>query len=206
MTAADLRARILEVGDRVFAERGYAGATVDDVITGAGTSRATFYRYFKSKEDLFHELSRECFVEMRAVVRGFGELGPGQVEQADLERLVALYLDLHRRRGGVIRAWTERTAPPASPAREEATATFDALLGEMARALASTGVPSRVDSEVRAALLFLAIERSCFYVTNRHSHVDPDRLPRTLATMSQRAYFGDGAARPRRRLRVAGGA
>ncbi len=202
----DLRTRILETGDRIFAEKGYAGATVDDVITGAGTSRATFYRYFKSKEDLFRELSRECFVEMRDVVRGFGALGPGPVEPADLERLIAAYLDLHRRRGGVIRAWTERTGPPGSPARAEAVDTFDALLGEMARALEATGVPSRVDSEVRAALLFLAIERSCYYVTNRHSRLDPDRLPPTIATMLQRAYFGDGGERPRRRLRVAGGA
>jgi AcrR family transcriptional regulator len=205
MTAPDLRGRLLEVGDRVFAEKGYAGATVDDVITGAETSRASFYRYFKSKEDLFRELSRECFVEMRAIVRGFGALGPAPVEAAELERLVALYLDLHRRRGGVVRAWTERTAPPGSPARAEAVATFDALLGEMVRALETAGVASRVDSEIRAALLFLAIERSCFYVTNRHSRVDPARLAPSLATMLQRAYFGTGGGRSPRRLRVAGG-
>jgi AcrR family transcriptional regulator len=202
---SELRSRIIEVGDRVFAEKGYAAATVDHVITGAETSRATFYRYFKSKEDLFRELSRECFAEMRAVVRGFGELPPGAVAPAALERLVALYLDLHRRRGGVIRAWTERTGPPGSPARDEAVATFDALLGEMARAVGAAGVPSGVDSGVRAALAFLAIERSCFYVTNRHSRMDPDRLPPTLATMLQRAYFGELSERSRRRLRIAGG-
>jgi AcrR family transcriptional regulator len=203
--STDLRSRILEHGDRVFAEKGYAGATVDDVIGAAGTSRATFYRYFQSKEDLFRELSQECFEEMRSVVRSFTEVGRGTVAAGDLERLLRTYLDLHRRRGGVIRAWTERTAPPGSPARSEAAATFGALLNEMARAVESTGVASRVDSDVRAALLFLAMERSSFYVTNRHSRTDADRLPPTLARMFQRAWFDAGDQRDRRRLRIAGG-
>lgn len=190
-----LRERILSEGDRVFAEKGYAASTVEDVITAAGTSRATFYRYFAGKEGLFDELSRACFVEMRALLRGFSE------REVDLERLVAEYLDLHRRRGGVIRAWTERTAPPDSPGRGEATATFGALIGETTRAVEAAGAPSQVDSDVRAALAFLAMERSCFYVTNRHSRVDPARLPPALATMLQRAWFTGG----RRRLRIAGG-
>jgi AcrR family transcriptional regulator len=188
--SADLRARILEQGDKVFAEKGYAATTVDDVLTAAATSRATFYRYFDSKEDLFLALSKECFREMRDVVRGFGDVTHGAPASGDLERLVATYLDLHRRRGGVIRAWTERTAPAGSPARAEAVTTFAALLGEMAQALESAGEPSDVGSDVRAALLFLAMERSSFYVTNRHSRVDPARLPPALATMFGRAYFG----------------
>jgi AcrR family transcriptional regulator len=188
--SADLRARILEQGDKVFADKGYAATTVDDVIIAAATSRATFYRYFESKEDLFLALSRECLREMRDVVRDFGEVRPGALASGDLERLMAAYLDLHRRRGGVIRAWTERTAPAGSPARAEAATTFAALLGEMAEALESAGVASGGDSRLRAALLFLAMERSSFYVTNRHSRVEPDRLPPALATMFGRAYFG----------------
>lgn len=203
--SGDLRERILEQGNRVFAEKGYAAATVDDVIAAAETSRATFYRYFASKEHLFRELSRECFREMRDVIRGFGEVGARPGAAADLERLVGMYLELHRRRGGVIRAWTERTGPPDSPARAEAAATFGSLLGEMAAAVEATGVPSRVDSEVRAALLFLAMERSCFYVTNRHSRLDAARLPPALATMFGRAYFDTGPPPDRRRLRIAGG-
>jgi AcrR family transcriptional regulator len=60
----NVRGRILDAGERIFAEKGYAGTTVDEVITAALTSRATF-RYFRSKDDLFLELSRRCFFEMR---------------------------------------------------------------------------------------------------------------------------------------------
>jgi hypothetical protein len=105
----------------------------------------------------------------------------------------------------VIRAWTERAAPPDSPLRAEATETFDALLGEMVRALRQTGAPSGVDIEVQAALIFVAIERSSFFVSNRHSRVDPDRLAPTLATMLHRAYFGAAPPGNGRRLRIASG-
>jgi AcrR family transcriptional regulator len=44
---------LLHVGVRVFAAKGYHATTVEDVIQATDISRATFYAYFKSKEDLF---------------------------------------------------------------------------------------------------------------------------------------------------------
>ena len=72
----ELRERLLDAAQRVFATSGYASATVDDIISAAATSRATFYRYFRSKEDLFDELSRACFREMRAVVKDLAGFDP----------------------------------------------------------------------------------------------------------------------------------
>jgi AcrR family transcriptional regulator len=42
----------MEAGRRVFAARGYPDATVDDIASQAGASRATFYLHFKSKCEL----------------------------------------------------------------------------------------------------------------------------------------------------------
>ena len=67
-----LRSRLLEAGNAVFSEVGYTGATVDDLIERESTSRATFYRYFRNKDDLFDELSRACFRDMRAIVEELG--------------------------------------------------------------------------------------------------------------------------------------
>ena len=47
------RARVLDAMARVVAERGYAAATVADVVRAAGVSRTTFYEQFESKEDCF---------------------------------------------------------------------------------------------------------------------------------------------------------
>ncbi len=89
--SVDLRSRLLESAQQVFAVSGYASATVDDIITAAATSRATFYRYFRSKEDLFDELSRRCFLEMRALTKGLMAFDPAVDGRAGLEKLVSAY-------------------------------------------------------------------------------------------------------------------
>ena len=46
------RAAIHHAALRLFAERGYGGATIDDVAASADVSRATVFSYFPTKEDL----------------------------------------------------------------------------------------------------------------------------------------------------------
>ncbi|MDJ0458640.1 TetR family transcriptional regulator [Arthrobacter sp. NQ7] len=47
-----VKAELAEAILAVFIERGYAAVTVDDAARAAGISRATFFRYFGSKEDV----------------------------------------------------------------------------------------------------------------------------------------------------------
>ncbi len=46
-----VRAQIAEVAFNVFAERGFDAVTAAEVAEAAGVSRASFFRYFESKED-----------------------------------------------------------------------------------------------------------------------------------------------------------
>ena len=50
---ASQRARLLEALGRAVAEKGYAAATIDDIVRGAGVSKKTFYEHFADKEDCF---------------------------------------------------------------------------------------------------------------------------------------------------------
>ena len=50
---ASQRTRLLEAAGRAVAARGYAGATIDDFVRGAGVSKKTFYEHFADKEDCF---------------------------------------------------------------------------------------------------------------------------------------------------------
>lgn len=52
----DRRGHYVEVALRLFAEHGYHGVTMDQVVAEAGGSKATLYRYFASKEELFEAL------------------------------------------------------------------------------------------------------------------------------------------------------
>ena len=66
---ASQRTRLLEAVGRAVAERGYAGATIDDVVRGAGVSKQTFYDHFADKEDCFlaayETASEELFERVR---------------------------------------------------------------------------------------------------------------------------------------------
>jgi AcrR family transcriptional regulator len=50
---ASQRTRLLEAVGRAVAEKGYAGATIDDIVRGAGVSKKTFYEHFRDKLDCF---------------------------------------------------------------------------------------------------------------------------------------------------------
>jgi AcrR family transcriptional regulator len=53
---AERRLQILDAARDVFAKRGYARATVDDIVVEAGVARGTFYLYFDDKRQAFGEL------------------------------------------------------------------------------------------------------------------------------------------------------
>jgi AcrR family transcriptional regulator len=47
-----VQAELLDVAQRLFVDQGYEATTVDQIATVAGMSKRSFFRYFKSKEDL----------------------------------------------------------------------------------------------------------------------------------------------------------
>jgi AcrR family transcriptional regulator len=53
VVTASQRTRLLEAVGRAVADKGYAGATIDDIVRGAGVSKKTFYEHFQDKEDCF---------------------------------------------------------------------------------------------------------------------------------------------------------
>lgn len=56
---ARTRAAVLRAAGRVFAERGFHAATLDDVAGEAGVSKGALYHYFPSKQELFLALLNE---------------------------------------------------------------------------------------------------------------------------------------------------
>ena len=72
----DATARRLTVVDqalRLFAEKGYEATTVDEIADAAGISRRTFFRQFRSKEDVVFADHESQLAQARAFLerRGF---------------------------------------------------------------------------------------------------------------------------------------
>ena len=57
---------IIEAAKRIFAEKGFNDATVDDVADAAGVAKGTIYLYFPSKREIFVEAVRQGIIALHA--------------------------------------------------------------------------------------------------------------------------------------------
>src|SRR5262245_49720758 len=76
----ETRQAILRAAEAVFAERGYAGARMDDVAERVGIKRASMVYYFRDKRSLYGALLDDLFGDL--LHRYKAELaGPGTVAE-----------------------------------------------------------------------------------------------------------------------------
>lgn len=59
------RRELVEAARRVFERKGYGETSIADITTEAGVSRATFYVYFASKQDVFAVLADQMLEAFR---------------------------------------------------------------------------------------------------------------------------------------------
>ena len=94
------RARLVEAASEVFAERGFYGASVEEIAERAGFSRGAFYSNFESKDELFLAvLDAHIESEMGSMAQA---LGGDPSEEAILEFLRSQAV----RRSRQARRWT----------------------------------------------------------------------------------------------------
>ncbi|MBL7083985.1 MAG: TetR/AcrR family transcriptional regulator [Candidatus Aminicenantes bacterium] len=55
---------ILKAAEKIFAQKGFSLATMDDIAEEAQFSKATLYRYYKSKSEIFFEIIYKSFEEV----------------------------------------------------------------------------------------------------------------------------------------------
>jgi AcrR family transcriptional regulator len=65
------RARLIATARRLFAERGYAHVSTEEIVSAAGVTRGALYHQFRDKADLFRAVFEE--VEAELVQRLAGE-------------------------------------------------------------------------------------------------------------------------------------
>ena len=80
------RERLLETATELFAEKGYAGASVREIVEKAGVSKPVLYYYFKSKEGLFYAILEWAADVQQKILNEIFE-----VRGTVLERFIFLY-------------------------------------------------------------------------------------------------------------------
>jgi AcrR family transcriptional regulator len=108
--AGRTRQEILDVASREFADRGFAGARVDEIAEQTRTTKRMIYYYYGSKEQLFVAVLERAYAEIRAAeqtidvehlepaaaIRRLAELTfDHQESHPDFSRLVAIE-NIHR--------------------------------------------------------------------------------------------------------------
>ena len=79
--AEQTRAKVLEAGVALIAERGYDSVSISDIIGAAGVSTGTFYHYFASKDELYYD----------HIQRSFSNIDAGLMEHMDLPLIYNLH-------------------------------------------------------------------------------------------------------------------
>lgn len=78
------RAALLQAGREVFEQQGFKNARIHDIAARAGTSHGTFYTYFSSKENFFHDVVHQVTGEMMAASRASQEAGADPLKRIEL--------------------------------------------------------------------------------------------------------------------------
>jgi AcrR family transcriptional regulator len=180
--------RLSDAGLRVFAERGYHAARVDDIVRAARTSHGTFYLYFANKEDLLRALAVECadsLFELADSLRAHD----GDFGFDELRAFLGDFLAIYRNYGVVIRAWMEDQVPDREVARAGVKA-YTAIANGLGARLQESGAAQPVDVATSVNALMALLERFNYAVSSRSLDLDDDVALDTVARLVDRGFFG----------------
>lgn len=97
----------------VFANKGLAETTVNDLLAAANVSRRTFYKYFTNKMDVLEGIYQTA---VSLLLARFREMQPAAGSpQAWLRSMVSLFFDYHLAVGPIIRLMQEEALRADSP-------------------------------------------------------------------------------------------
>src|SRR3954467_11890051 len=98
MPRADREQQMMTVAEAVFAERGYAASSMDEIAERVGVSKPMLYEYFGSKEGLLVACIRQVRAELHDLTAE-SVIGAESAEDALRRGLVTFfrYTDEHRR-------------------------------------------------------------------------------------------------------------
>lgn len=155
---AATRQLLLDVAKKCAATHGYGAMTVEQVVSAAGVSRATFYLHFAGKS----QLARAVIDDLR--LRSADLLPPQalhELDRAELEATARRMIGYYREQIDAFKLWHEASA--MEPGLEEAIdATRSLFVGGL---LGDTTWPSAAvarRANLVLALMFFQLERICF--------------------------------------------
>jgi AcrR family transcriptional regulator len=175
---------LLEQSLVVLSRRSYANTRVEDICAAAGVSRATFYRYFEGKDQLFDALIDRMMSEVLETASHLGAVTPDAEGRATLAHWLADLVSITERWGPLVDEVNMlRVSNPEARARAVVmTGRFADLLGER---FAAGGVKG-VDPTMAALAIIAMTDRTAHQVRTWNIDLDRDAVVDALATLAMR--------------------
>src|SRR5262245_18806082 len=95
MPETDVRQRILDAAEALFAERGYGAATTREIAARAGIGKRMLFYYFASKEAVYRAVLERVVSGMVAIHQRFRS-EPGPMGLADAMQGITLFADANQ--------------------------------------------------------------------------------------------------------------
>lgn len=104
--SSETKAKIKQAAFKLFAQKGYSGTSVDEIMKEAGYTKATFYVHFEAKESVFLQIMHERMIgQQRKLIQYFsaqpgyelmnniGESLEMMIQQTETEYWTPIYLE-----------------------------------------------------------------------------------------------------------------
>jgi AcrR family transcriptional regulator len=194
MSAAERREVIELAATEVFAERGYHGASMEEIARRSGVSVPVVYDHFASKQDLHRRLLERHFAELRALWRARIESEPSAEQLAGAIDAWFAYVESHPFAWRML--FRDTTGDPEIEAihREVAAQSRAALLPMFAREPATATIAGSADAEAVDMVweVFRAVLQGLALWWYEHRHVPRERV---VATAMNAIWIGFERAR-----------
>lgn len=131
--------QILKGAVQAFGELGYGATSVEAILDRASVSRRTFYRFFRSKEDVFEQLfERSVQMLLNAMSRAM-QAQPDP--RAKIEAAVEAYIDVHVKAGPLAHVLLLEQFRPGSALLRRRDDARQAFIELIQRERAAAGAP-----------------------------------------------------------------
>lgn len=183
--------RILDAALEVFGE-GYDRCSIDPITQRAGCSRAAFYQYFSSKEDVFRHLTGQVARQLDASTEALEPLTPGEAGWLAVRAWVSRHSEIYNRYEPLFHAF------PAASESDDAVATGSMRWGVRtvsrirSRIVSTTLRPREIDPVIMQLLECVTRTHDMAGILRSAAagHYAEDRVGDALTDVIHRSLFG----------------
>jgi len=168
----------------VFTRRGYASTRIDDICGEAAISRATFYRYFEGKEEVFDALIELMSREVLDTAAHLGAVTPDAEGKLTLAHWIADLVAITERWGVLV---DEVNAPRVTnPAARERAVVLTSRFADVLSDRFTQGGVTGVETKMAALAIIAMTERAAHQVRTWDVDIDRAAMVDSLATLAMK--------------------